>query len=59
MLNFQVVNIFKVDTGLSRWAQCTGFLQEEARGSKSEKGDATPETEVGKMRLEDGEQATG
>ena len=52
MLNFQVVNIFKVDTGLSRWAHCTGFLQEEARGSKSEKGDVTTEAKDGVMLLQ-------
>ena len=52
MLNFQVVNIFKVDTGLSRWAQCTGFLQEEARGSKSEKGDVSTEAKGGVMLLQ-------
>ena len=52
MLNFQVVNIFKVDTGLSRWAQCTGFLQEEARGSKSEKGDVSTEAKDGVMLLQ-------
>ena len=46
---------------LSGWAQCNhkSLYKREVRGSKSEKGDATPETEVGKMYLEDGEQATG
>lgn len=46
------MNIFKVDTGFIRWAQCTGFLQEEARGSKSEKGDVSTEAKGGVMLLQ-------
>ena len=46
---------------LSGWAQCNhkSLYKREVRGSKSVKGDATQETEVGKMCLEDGEQAIG